>query len=172
MFSVYKSFCFLGVNIVALGNLDDVLGDEIKAYKFDNAKDIPNIVQRFSNYYNNIKINCDVMLYIPSNKNKSFMEFASKKIANKIGIEILDSIKFRKNIKEQKKLEYLKDRTQNVENAFCIENIEYIKNKNILLIDDVYASGATLKEVISMLLHYGVKNIECIVFTCREHKFL
>ncbi len=172
MSSVYKSLSFLGVNISALGNLDGALGDEIKAYKFKNAKDIPNIVQSFSNYYNNTKINCDVMLYIPSNKNGSFMEFASKKIANNIGIEVFSSIKFRKDIKEQKKLEYLKDRIDNVENAFCIENIEYIKNKNILLIDDVYATGATLKEVISMLLDYGVKNIECIVFTYREHEFL
>ena len=49
---------------------------------------------------------------------------------------------------------------------------EKLINKKILLIDDVFASGFTLKEAIKLLKENNIKNIECIVFCYRNHIFL
>ena len=50
----------------------------------------------------------------------------------------------------------------NVKDAFTIES-NVIKGKTILLIDDIYDSGATLKEVGSTLTKCGAKWIVPIV---------
>jgi len=112
------------------------------------------------------------MLYIPSNKNTNAMSYFSKRISSSINLCLGHNVKFAKEIKEQKCLEHQSEREHNVENAFFIDDIESLKNKKILVIDDVYASGATLKEIIKLLIDAKIENITSIVFTYREHTFL
>ena len=54
-------------------------------------------------------------------------------------------------------------RKENVKGVFSIENKELIKNKNILLIDDVYTTGTTLQECAGVLKKAGAKKIIGIV---------
>ena len=88
-----------------------------------------------------------------------------------MNIEKSDSIIFNNEIKEQKYLETLKEREENIKNAFALTSPEKLINKKILLIDDVYASGFTLKEAIKILKENGIKNIECIIFCYRNYIF-
>lgn len=65
-----------------------------------------------------------------------------------------------------------KDRRKNVRNAFAIHP-KYeatIKNKSILLIDDVYTTGSTVKECAETLLRAGAStvNVLCIARTVRD----
>ena len=83
---------------------------------------------------------------MPSNKNNNVMDFFADTISKTLNIKKSDDIILNKNIKEQKTLETLKEREDNIKNAFTIKNIENLKNKKLLIIDDVYASGATLKD--------------------------
>ena len=99
------------------------------------------------------------------------MNFFADYISKKLNIEKLDSIIFNKEIKEQKYLETLKERKENIKNAFRLISPEKLINKNVLLIDDVYASGFTLKEAIKILKENGINNIECIIFCYRNHIF-
>ena len=39
-----------------------------------------------------------------------------------------------------------KQRIENVKNAYKLKNIQIIKQKNILIIDDIYTTGATVNE--------------------------
>ncbi len=55
-------------------------------------------------------------------------------------------------------------RRQNVKKAFKIKNNSNIKGKNILLIDDVYTSGATTDECIKTLLENGAKSVNILVY--------
>lgn len=52
-----------------------------------------------------------------------------------------------------------------------MKNINNLKNKKLLIIDDVYASGATLKELIKLLKENNITNIEVIVFCYRNYNF-
>jgi ComF family protein len=54
-------------------------------------------------------------------------------------------------------------RTENVKSAFYVKREEKIKGKNILLIDDVYTTGATIKECTKVLKKAG--SGEIYVFT-------
>ena len=55
----------------------------------------------------------------------------------------------------------IKTRTENIRNAFSIPAKEQklIKNQNILLIDDVYTTGATTNECKNVLLANGAQKV-------------
>ena len=67
-------------------------------------------------------------------------------------------IKRTRNTRSQINLPRL-SRYSNVKNAFCINKSCDIKEKNILLIDDVLTTKATLEEVASVLKENGEKDI-------------
>ncbi|MFH1645458.1 MAG: ComF family protein [Candidatus Omnitrophota bacterium] len=63
-----------------------------------------------------------------------------------------------KNTKQQMKLKK-NERINNIKAAFAIKNREPLKNKNILLIDDVFTTGATTNECAKTLLSGGAKKV-------------
>jgi len=66
-------------------------------------------------------------------------------------------IKIKEN-KEQVNLSE-KERLENVKGVFGVKNREMIEGKNILLIDDVFTTGATLEEGAKVLKEAGAKKI-------------
>ncbi|WP_157154737.1 amidophosphoribosyltransferase [Brachyspira murdochii] len=171
-FNPYKVFYIDDIKVTALGDLDKELGDEIRALKKKEI-DIPyNIFNCIDNYIKANDNKFDILLYIPSNKSSGIMNYFSDYISDKFDIAKYDLIKIIKNIKEQKYLESLRERKDNIENAFEIKESLVLINKNILLIDDVYASGETLKEVIKLFkaLNFNCY-LECLIFCYRNHVF-
>lgn len=55
-----------------------------------------------------------------------------------------------------------KQRLNNVKKAFCVINAEKIKGKRIVLIDDVYTTGSTLKECAKALKKAGAKSVDAL----------
>jgi len=55
-----------------------------------------------------------------------------------------------------------KDRTKNVYRAFQANTKYDYNDKNILIIDDVYTTGATLNECAKMLYRAGAKEVNCL----------
>ena len=149
------------------------MGDELRAFKRKEIEFPNKILTAFIEYYKSSNFKSDILLFIPSNKNENIMNFFADYISKKLNIEKSDSIIFNSinKIKEQKYLETLKEREENIKNAFKLISPEKLINKNILLIDDVYASGFTLKEAIKTLKENGINNIECIIFCYRNHTF-
>lgn len=149
------------------------MGDELRAFKRKEIEFPNKILTEFIEYYKSSNLKSDILLFIPSNKNENIMNFFADYISKKLNIEKSDSIIFNSisKIKEQKYLETLKERKENIKNAFKLISPEKLINKNILLIDDVYASGFTLKEAIKTLKENGINNIECIIFCYRNHTF-
>lgn len=56
-----------------------------------------------------------------------------------------------------------KDRLENLLGSFSVKNADLIKNRNIILIDDITTTGATLSEAKKVLREHGAKKI--IAFT-------
>lgn len=67
-----------------------------------------------------------------------------------------------KNTIQQHKLSY-NIRTVNVKNAFCLKNPKNIYNKNVVIIDDLMTTGATLNECAKILIKNGAKKVDCLV---------
>lgn len=60
----------------------------------------------------------------------------------------------------------LKKRNENIQNAFNVEEIKKIKNRECLIIDDVYTSGSTTFELAKSLKSAGAKKIFIATVAC------
>jgi competence protein ComFC len=68
-----------------------------------------------------------------------------------------------KETEHQANIKDRRERLKNLSDSFSIKNLELIKNKNVILIDDVTTTGATLTEAKKILKQFGAKKI--IAFT-------
>lgn len=148
------------------------MGDELRAFKRKKINFPKKILNAFIDYYKSSNLKSEILLFIPSNKNNNIMNFFADNISKELNIKKENALIFNNEIKEQKYLETLKEREENIKNAFNIISPEKFINKKILLIDDVFASGFTLKETIKLLKENKINNIECIIFCYRNHIFL
>lgn len=112
--------------------------------------------------------NVDIIIPIPLHRKRerergfNQSELLGKNIASYFKIEILSNVLFR--TKETRPQFFLRERErkENIKNAFTLKNEEIIKNKNILLIDDIYTTGSTLREASKTIKKAKTKNIYCL----------
>lgn len=62
-----------------------------------------------------------------------------------------------------------KERRDNVKDAFAVPDPAQVKGKNVLLIDDVYTTGATVAECAKVLRRAGAKQIEVLTVARVKH---
>jgi ComF family protein len=55
-----------------------------------------------------------------------------------------------------------KERRKNVQNAFLLKNPEFVRDINILLVDDVTTTGNTLNECARVLTQAGARAVFCV----------
>lgn len=118
-------------------------------------------------------INYDYILYVPLHKKRERKRGfnQSKLIAKKLGkienIKVLDSIYRNKDTTKLFKLTN-EERSREVKNAFGFyKSISLCKNKNVLLIDDIFTTGSTVNEISKILKLKGVKKIYICTFLTR-----
>lgn len=113
------------------------------------------------------QIDIDYVVYIPSSKkamkNRGFnqCEYLAKEINKNLDISICNDVIKNKNIKEQKLLSK-EERCKNIKGAFKLKTDKNIKNKKLLLIDDVMTTGATLYECEKLLKENGALSIKML----------
>jgi competence protein ComFC len=121
-------------------------------------------------YENLININEKIIIsYIPQHKStflyKGFNQ--SEELARKIVefapkiFEIKNLLNKTKKNTPQHEIKSKKKRILNIKNAFKFNGKENINDKLIILIDDVYTTGATLKESRRILLQSGAYKVIC-----------
>lgn len=95
-------------------------------------------------------------------------EEVGKNLADFLKIPILTNVLFKiKNTLPQVNLSEA-ERKENVKGCFLIKNEFQIKNKKILLLDDIYTTGATMEEAAKILKKAGVKEIVGMVLAKAE----
>lgn len=90
-------------------------------------------------------------------------EILAKIMAPKFGFEIADFLVRIKNTGSQAKMKNKDLRKENIKNAFVVSKPEKIIGKKIIIVDDVYASGATMSEAAKTLKAAGAKKIIALV---------
>lgn len=105
----------------------------------------------------------DLILYVPPTSSGDLVKNFAIKISQVLKFPISHNLVKARQTKEQKVFEngYLK--TDNVSGAFTFSTPNDIKGKSILLIDDIFDSGATLKEIGRLLTNFGAVKIAPIV---------
>jgi len=89
--------------------------------------------------------------------NQSF--YIAKGMSKVTGFPVSQSILKRNRYTESQTKKNMIERAENMAEAFSIRNQEKIKGKNILLVDDVLTTGATIRECGNVLKASGAANI-------------
>jgi competence protein ComFC len=89
-------------------------------------------------------------------------QMIAKKLAEYKGIQLLDKQLVKvKNVPPQMSLA-MEDRLRSVKGAFAVKKQEEIKDKVVLLLDDVYTTGSTVCECSKRLLEAGAKEVRAL----------
>ncbi|MGL4850783.1 MAG: ComF family protein [Clostridium sp.] len=108
-----------------------------------------------------------IITYVPLSKKRlkkrgfNQCEYLARKVGEALNIEVLDTLEQVEEIREQKTLG-VKERRENVKNAFVCKNSKIIKKKKIILIDDVITTGATIRECEKILKNNDVLSIKVL----------
>jgi ComF family protein len=89
--------------------------------------------------------------------NQSF--YITKALSTEIKVPFNSRILKRIRFTSSQTIMTLKERRENVLGAFKVTNMEKIKGRNILLIDDVITTGATISECGKVLLNSGANKV-------------
>lgn len=111
----------------------------------------------------------DIIIPVPMNKIKKsrrgynqtelITNIISKKGVIISGNDILDKVRLTKTQSTLKK----DDRKSNIKNSYIVKSVVKVKNKKVILFDDIYTTGATVNEISKKLKEVGVKNILVMV---------
>ena len=81
-------------------------------------------------------------------------------LSKRLGVSLdIFSLKKIKDTKRQVDMSDFKSRAKNVKNSFLVSNKKAFSGKTVLLLDDVYTSGSTIKECSKQLLSSGAKYV-------------
>ncbi len=122
------------------------------------------------------KIEYDIIIPVPLHRVKKRQRTFNQAyeigngVADVLKCEVNDDIIIRnKYTITQTKLNS-EERKINLENVFILNEKyhNYINNKNILIIDDVFTTGSTINSVAKEIMKYTPKNIDCATITLAE----
>ncbi|GJN57112.1 RecQ family ATP-dependent DNA helicase [Elizabethkingia anophelis] len=142
------------------------VGAALHRSKYEQSGDFPDFLisltlKAFRKKFGNEKF--DLVVYVPPTASGDLVKNFAEKVAQVLKFPISHNLQKARSTQEQKVFEngYLK--IENVSNAFTYTAPDEIRGKSILLIDDIFDSGATIKEVGKILTNFGVTKIAPIV---------
>ena len=177
-----QSYCFCKIGDFAFVQNISVLKYEgvgasiVKRMKFGKkpplcnfiAKELANAIKQ--NYKD---IDFDFISFVPMNKLKLIKrrfnqsEVIAQNVGRIIGLPVVNTLKRKFHFKDQK-AKTRKERIKSIRGQFL--PLSQFKNKTILLIDDVFTTGATLSECSYVLKRAGALHVYTATFaiTCKK----
>ena len=140
------------------------VGSVIHKCKYENGGDFPEyLVKLLYNAFSNAfgQYEYDLILYVPPTHSGDLVKHLAENFAQKARIPISHGLKKLRETQEQKIFQNKVSKQANISDAFDID--EDVKGKNIILIDDIYDSGATVIEISQMLSKKGAKFVTPLV---------
>lgn len=118
-------------------------------------------------------LKADVITYTPLHWTRCLMrgynqaELLAKEISKHTDLPVERLLKRKRLTRQQARLKR-KERIKNMQNAFSALSEEKIRNKKILLVDDVLTTGATLSSATEELLRKGAEEVYILVAARRQ----
>jgi len=142
---------------ISYSQYDGILKDLILLYKYFEIKKLKKILARYYIDIFNIKLNerFDCIIPVPADKSRERdfdpnMEI-SKILSRELNIRLVKNtlVKVKKTVPQVSLT--LKKRLKNLDGAFKLKNASTLSKKKVLLIDDVYTTGITIKKCAQIL---------------------
>jgi ATP-dependent DNA helicase RecQ len=142
------------------------VGSAIHRCKYEAGGDFPDFLvgltlKAFRRKFGQEKF--DLVLYVPPTKSGDLVKNFSSTIARILGFPVSHNLLKARQTEEQKIFENGALKADNVKDAFIFDNPESIHGNSILLIDDIFDSGATIKEIGRYLSKLGAAKIAPLV---------
>ncbi len=142
------------------------VGAALHRSKYEKGGDFPDfllklVLKAFRKKFGQEKF--DMVVYVPPTSSGDLVKNFAVKVSQVLNFTISHNLVKCKVTKEQKIFENGFLKTDNVSGAFTFSTPNDIKGKSILLIDDIFDSGATVKEVGRLLTNFGAIKIAPIV---------
>jgi hypothetical protein len=139
-------------------------------YQSDSSA-LPALIEHTRNLFNaHPEMNqFDIILPVPSSTHRDFnpvQEFC-KALSSAFNKPMQTSITKTRQTKPQKEMHTPPQKRDNVAGAFAMNND--ITGKQILLVDDLFDSGATLEEITRLLLKHKAAHVKVLTFTRTIH---
>lgn len=155
--------------IISYGYYGGVLKELILRFKYKSNFTAGDILAEFLEDYitKNFNYKEYIITYIPlskkSKKARGFnqCEYIARKIARDLCIEASEVLIKGRETKEQKTLKK-DERYENIKDAFKLKDGVNLEGCNIILIDDVTTTGATINEAYRLLKKSNVKEIKLL----------
>lgn len=142
----------------------DEFRDKIHAYKFFGKKFYYNFFSEL--IYDKLRgIDADIIIPVPISKERlkergyNQSALIAKNLSNRLKIEYNDEIIIKIKNSEKQSMQNFRKRQESVKNIFKIADNINMSGKRVILIDDVFATGATVNECSRLLSDAGAKSI-------------
>lgn len=147
----------------------DVAKSLVLKSKFSSQKYLAKNMAAFMiDVYNVSHFDCDCITFVPSGKKRTkergynIAELLANNIALKLNLPVINTME---RIKEQHQInKNYKSRQENIKDAYKILDNINLKNKTILLVDDVITTGATINECSRILKKAGASKVYGLTF--------
>lgn len=138
------------------------VGNAIHRSKYENGGDFPDFLLRLTlkAFWKKLSdISFDLVIYVPPTHSGDLVKNFAEKFAASIKVPLSSGLVKSRETNEQKIYQnsYLKQ--ENIKDAFTYDHPDDIDGKKILLLDDIYDSGATMKEIGRLLTSMGAELI-------------
>ncbi len=156
---------------------DDVRKSLLR-YKFGNARSYAATYGRLlaMRIQEDLPEDIDILTWVPVSPMRKFrrgydqVELLTKEVGKQLGITPCVILKKNRNNPAQSSLATPAQRRANVMGVYSVTDAELVRNKRILLLDDIITTGATISECAKILQFAGAKDVYCAAMAAAAPK--
>ena len=142
------------------------IGTIIHNCKYENGGDFPDkliklALAAFNKHLIDEKF--DLIIYVPPTESGDLVKNFAEKISQTLKIQISHDLKKSQKTEPQKIFQSSILKIDNLKDVFYYENPEEIEGKKILIIDDIFDSGVTIKTISKILYELGAIKVNALV---------
>ena len=148
---------------------NDLTAPMIMRFKYNGYKSYaPHLGLLLKDFYSTSDLVADTVTYVPMPKarekergyNQAFE--LCKEFSLLTEMPMIDALIRVKEVAIKQATLSGKERRENIKGSFKITDKKLVKDKEILLIDDVFTTGATVSECAKVLMNAGAKNVQVL----------
>lgn len=142
------------------------VGSTIHHCKYENGGDFPDfllhgVLRAYHSYFRDEKF--DLIIYVPPTKSGDLVKNFAEKVSTALKTPLSHSLVKPQNTEPQKVFQNYILKRDNVKDAFDYENLAEVVDKNVLLVDDICDSKATIREIGKLMSELHVNKIAPLV---------
>lgn len=164
--------------VYSVFNYEKEISSLIYRLKYGGEKYLAKYLARFmTDRLKEENVTFDYIVPVPLNKNRfasrgfNQADLLAKEIAEELNIEMLTCLERIVDTPFQARLSR-EERLTNLNGAFVLKDKKVIKNKCILIIDDIFTTGSTINECSKVLFKAKAKSVCAITLSHAKKKFV